>query len=116
MINIDFETRSQTNLLTDGAYNYFTDPSTEVICMAYAQDGGEPAIWHPGEEIPACFMTSSEEYWAWNADFERLCFEYIMGPDHGFYVPPIEQWRCSMYQARCNNLPGALGKDRKSVV
>jgi DNA polymerase bacteriophage-type len=58
MINIDFETRSKTNLLTDGAYNYLADPSTEVICMAWAQDGGKPQLWHPGDEIPACFMTS----------------------------------------------------------
>ena len=55
MINIDFETSSATDLLTEGVYNYATCPSTQVICMAYSVDGQEPLLWHPGEPVPDVF-------------------------------------------------------------
>ena len=108
MINIDFETRSKTNLLTEGLYNYASCPSTEVIVMCYAVDGGEVQTWHPGDPVPDCFQLL-HNCWAWNADFERLIFDYVMGPDHGFPVIPLEHWRCSMYQSACNNMPAGLG-------
>jgi DNA polymerase bacteriophage-type len=33
----------------------------------------------------------------------------IMVEDHGFPPVPLEQWRCTAYMSRCNNLPNALG-------
>jgi DNA polymerase len=46
---------------------------------------------------------------AWNADgFERLLWECVMEPVHGFPAVPIYKWRCTAYKARCNNLPNKL--------
>ena len=106
-LSIDFETRSATDLLTDGAYNYASCPSTDVICMAYSVDGGAVELWTPGDGVPEVFRNPG--YWyAWNATFERLIYEYVMVNDYGFPSVPLETWRCSMFMSRCNNLPGAL--------
>ena len=108
ILSIDLETRSATNLLTAGVYNYASCPSTEIICMAYAEDDTEPHLWHPGDPVPEAFY-AAEYFCAFNADFERLIFDFVIEPDHGFPNIPLEQWRCTMFMARCNNMPGALG-------
>ena len=110
MISIDLESRSATDLITDGAYNYASCPSTEIIVMCYSVDGGDVQTWHPGEPVPSHFNNCyPHRYYAFNAAFERLMWDYIMTPDHGFPVIALEQWRCSMFMSRTNNLPGALG-------
>lgn len=109
MISIDFETRSKTNLLTDGVYNYASCPSTEIICMAYSVDGVAPELWLPGDLVPAVFASQTHDhYYAWNAAFERLIWD-IMVCDHDFPEIPLEQWYCSAYASRCSNMPAALG-------
>lgn len=110
MINIDFETRSRCDLLAAGVYNYFADPSTEVVCMAYSVDGAEPELWLPGDPVPKAFnLAGSRLFGAWNSTFERLCWDYIMEPEHGFPHIDLDQWLCTAYMARCNNMPNALG-------
>ena len=42
---LDYETRSRCDLRSRGAYNYAQDSSTEIICMAYAFDDEEVALW-----------------------------------------------------------------------
>jgi len=107
MISIDFETRSTTDLLTEGVYNYAQCPTTDVICMAYSVDGGEPELWVPGDKIPKCFKVLTPHY-AWNATFERLIWQHVMVPRYGFPNLHLEQWRCTAFMSRCNNLPNAL--------
>jgi DNA polymerase len=113
--SIDFETRSAVDLLVQpkrddlaGMYNYASDPSTDVLCMAYSIDGAEPELWLPGDPIPACFSEDITAI-AWNADFERCIWDMIM--TEVYDAPPLrlEQWYCSAYASRCNNMPGALG-------
>lgn len=109
MISIDFETRSKTDLITDGVYNYATCPSTGVICMWYSVNDAEPVGWHPGEPIPDVFFIDPGPWYAWNATFERLIWEYVMVQDHGAPSVPLERWHCAAYMARCSNLPTNLG-------
>lgn len=112
MINIDFETRSRVDLLSAGAYNYFADPSTEVVCMAYSIDAAEPELWLPGEPRPPRLVNAilgDYTFGAWNSTFERLCWDYIMEPEHGFPPIALEQWLCTAYMSRCSNMPNALG-------
>jgi DNA polymerase bacteriophage-type len=110
VISIDFETRSATDLLTAGVYNYATYPTTEVICMAYSVDGAEPELWVPGGKFDLrAFLDPRNQLFAWNASFERLIYDYIMVPDHGFPPIALNQWRCTAYMSRCNNLPNKLG-------
>ena len=41
------ETRSRVDLRKVGAHRYAADPSTEVLCMAYAVDDGPVQLWRP---------------------------------------------------------------------
>jgi len=108
VISIDLETRSAVDLIACGSWLYATDPSTEIISMAYAVGYGEPILWLPGDPVPACFHEHHTHH-AFNADgFERLIWDFIMTPDHDFPEVPLEQWRCTAYKCRVNNLPNKL--------
>ena len=112
-ISIDLETRSRVDLTQVGAFLYATDPSTEIICMSWAFGAGEPVSWCPlrGEEFPeqlAKYIEDGVPLHAFNSEFEELMFAYIICPDFDVPEPASEQWRCTAFQARCNNLPGAL--------
>ena len=105
MIWLDFETRSRCDLIRRGGYNYAQDPSTEVLCMAYAFDDGEVSVWLPGQPFPDL---GGHRIMAHNAAFERLIFWYVLCPELGLAEPPIEQFYCTASQARANCLPGSL--------
>lgn len=136
MLHLDFETRSRTNLLTDGGYNYATCPSTQVTLTAFAFDDDEPEIFiDPTGNVLAAtvatqvidklkamdiavhtiFPESVKHYIrdggviaAHNAQFERLNLWYFMCPEYSVPEPPIEQFYCTATQARLNNMPADL--------
>lgn len=110
-LHIDLETKSRTDLLTEGGYNYATDPSTEIICMCYAFDDEPVRLWVPTFSFPesvAIHIIEGGALYAHHAAFERLVFEYIICPDHKCPPTKLEQWHCTAFMARCNNLPAAL--------
>ena len=39
-VYVDFESRSQADIWTCGAYRYAEDPTTEILCLAWAVDNG----------------------------------------------------------------------------
>jgi hypothetical protein len=57
----DIETRSTLNLKEVGAWRYAADPTTEVLCVAYAVDDGAVQIWTPGQPIPEEFTTAARD-------------------------------------------------------
>ena len=58
----DYETRSNANLPKVGVDKYAADPSTEVLCAAYAVDDGPVQVWLPGREpIPAVFFEAERD-------------------------------------------------------
>ena len=58
----DYETRSNANLPKVGVDKYAADPSTEVLCAAYAVDDGPVQLWLPGREpIPAEFIEAERD-------------------------------------------------------
>ena len=75
MIWLDFETKSNCDLLKHGVYNYAQDLSTEVLCMCYAIDDGEVQTWLPGQPLPDF---GTQQIRAHNAAFERLIFWYLL--------------------------------------
>jgi DNA polymerase len=105
MIFIDFETASECDLKERGVYNYARDPSTRVLCMAWAIDDGEVEVWTPGQPFPD---VGEHMIYAHNAAFERLIWTYVLGPDHRVPVPPLERFVCTAAQARANCAPGSL--------
>ena len=52
VIHIDFETYSEADLKSAGAYVYAAHPSTDILCMAWAIGDEEPSLWLPGQPFP----------------------------------------------------------------
>jgi DNA polymerase len=95
----DFETRSACDLKAEGVYNYSRHPTTEVLCMSYAEDDGPVRTWRPGDLFPEI----KGQIRAHNAAFERLIFWHVLK------MPiPLEQFYCTAAQARANCAPGSL--------
>jgi DNA polymerase bacteriophage-type len=111
LLHWDIETRSAANLSKVGARRYAADPSTTVLCIAYAIGDAEPTIWTPSMPVPQPFIEAATDAdWciiAHNHAFELEIETRILVP-HGWPAIPLERRRCSMAQARANGLPGAL--------
>ena len=116
MLYLDLETRSECDLLFHGLRRYGEDPSTQMICMAYAFDD-EPIHFFWGETngelntFPEDVIKHIEDgglITAHNADFERHLFDFVIADDYGFDAPAVEQWRCSMAMGLTNGFAGGL--------
>ena len=60
-LNRDYETRSRLNLKKVGLARYAADPSTTIICMAYAVDDGPVQRWFPGDPVPPVWFEAANE-------------------------------------------------------
>ena len=111
MLFIDIETRSQVDLNFHGLRRYAEDPSTQIICMAYAFDDDPIEFWWADQPFPkevTDYIATGGPITAHNAEFERHLFEWVIGPDYGFDAPKLTQWRCSLVQALANGFPAGL--------
>ena len=109
----DYETRSNANLPKVGVDKYAADPSTEVLCAAYAVDDGPVQVWLPGREpIPAVFFEAerdlSWEVSAHNDAFETAIERHILAPRFGFPLVPLERHSCTMARCQALALPAKL--------
>jgi DNA polymerase len=122
-LSIDFETRATVDLRATGVYPYAQHPETDIWCFAWAFDDEEPEIWHPGmvrdgpgpswenQGVTFRFLRhiyEGGEMRAWNAEFERIIWKYILTPRYGFPEPTREQWVCSAAEAAAMSLPRSL--------
>jgi DNA polymerase len=119
-LSIDFETRATFDLRAGGVYPYAMHKDTDIWCFAWAFDGEEPQIWHPGPVtglywpqlgVPQRFIDhiiEGGEMRAWNAAFERVIWKHILHPRYGFPEPKLEQWVCSAAEAAAMSLPRNL--------
>jgi DNA polymerase bacteriophage-type len=110
-LQIDFETRSPLDLRKVGVYRYATHPDTDIVCMAYAFDDEDVRLWVRRDDVPERiveFVYRDGELRAWNAQFERLIWEHILGPRYGFPEPLDEQWWCTAAEAAAMALPRKL--------
>lgn len=109
---IDFETQSACDLKKTGAEKYAQDPSTRVLCLAYAWPEGPVHLWRPGEPIPqdfAAHVDAGRPVVAHNAPFELAIWNSV--PDmRGFPPLEIHQTDCTMARALAMGLPAALGQ------
>lgn len=118
-VHLDYELRSRCGLTTRGSWNYSMDPSTEILCLAYAFDEAKPILavpplketravnWPPKDLLTALSYKSNTVH-AHNATFERFISRNISTPR--FQWPEIDpmQWRCSMSVAAYHALPRSL--------
>ena len=113
MIHIDFETRSRADIRKTGSHRYASDPSTEVLCLAYNLTGkpGETELWVQGEEPPEDLINEiniGSPICAHNAAFERAIWTHICHERFGWAEVAPDQWRCTLAGCSRQGLPRSL--------
>lgn len=106
----DFETRSDVDLKTCGAYPYFESPHFRPLILAYDLGAGIK-VWTWGQPCPDDLREHIEAggiIRAWNASFERGCFTWLAA-NCGWPLPQLEQYRCTAAAAAAMGLPRSLG-------
>ena len=108
-ISIDFETYSECDIRSAGAYAYADHPTTEVLCLAWAIGDEAPQLWLPGDPKPQRLLAAiadGAEVWAWNSFFELCVWNLVLR----WPEIPLEQWRDTAAMAAAQAYPRALGK------
>ena len=109
-VYVDFESRSQADIWASGAYKYAEDPSTEILCLAWAIDDG-PVQGTTNVRSAAAVLNKlvqeGAEFHAHNAFFERCMWRH-KAERLGFLPIPIRQWRCTAAKVSAHALPRRL--------
>jgi DNA polymerase bacteriophage-type len=113
VLHRDFETRSRVDLKKVGAHRYAADPSTEILCVAFAVGDGPVQLWHPGgEPFPAEFIeAAANPSWraaAHNDAFETAIEQHVLHARHGWPLIPLERHRCTQAMCLALGLPAKL--------
>lgn len=105
-ISLDFETYSECDIRSAGAWVYSKDKSTRVLCMAYAIEDEAPQLWLPNQPLPDFInYPSLYEIHAWNSFFEWVIWTHVLKQP----TPPITQWHDTAGLSSAMALPRALG-------
>lgn len=113
-VYVDFESRSQCDIWTAGAYRYCEHPTTEILCLAWAVDDGPVRGAVYGEELKQsikelnALVSEGAEFHAHNAFFERCMWRHKFTPKYGALPVPIRQWRCTAAKVGAHALPRRL--------
>jgi DNA polymerase len=122
---IDFETRSPTNIKSQGMYVYAENPYTEPACLCAARNQDPPVGWMPDkfqelidpgnlvrklipEKQIIDMILSADIIVAQNSMFEFLIWNWIMGPRKGWPELPLEKLHDTMAQLGYHSLPLSL--------
>jgi DNA polymerase len=112
VLHRDYETRSGVVLKTVGAHRYAADPSTAVLCCAYAVDDDPVQLWRSSDPVPIEFIEAAHNpSWivaAHNDAFETAIEKEIMLPRYAWPVIPIERHRCTQAICLALALPARL--------
>lgn len=108
-LSLDYETYSEADIKSVGAFRYIDDDSFEVLLLAYAFNDGPVRVVDitnhepvPPEFVDAMFDPNVTKT-AYNAAFERA----VTRKHFGLYCPP-EQWEDTMILAAQCGLPLSL--------
>lgn len=110
---IDFESRSQCDIWSTGAWVYSEHPTTEIICLCYAVDNG-PVITLTRQTMAAGIVDldilngKGAEFHAHNALFERAMWANKLIPKYFADPIPLKQWRCTAAKCMAHALPRSL--------
>lgn len=118
LIGVDVETRSAVDLRKAGAFRYFEDPTTDVLCASVELPDGRMVNWTRDQPCPpdvAAHIEAGGLVYAWNATFEWLAFKHVLGPRYGWPIPKISQMRDTMAYAAAVSIPQALEMAAKAL-
>ena len=122
-VTVDFEGRSEVNVLEVGGWIYSRHASTEVVCLCWSYDGEDKVyLWHPlfvkagfkehgREDLLELFRRITDEGYeveAHNAFFEMSMWTNVCHARMNWPMVPMNQWRCSAAKGSSFNLPRAL--------
>jgi len=105
--HLDFETYSECDLLTHGAWVYSRHPSTRVLWLGWAKNNGEVmrSRHTPGiREVVKKLLKSGDELHAFYSFFECCIIKNVLGLKIDF-----NQWHDTMALACASNWPQSLG-------
>lgn len=116
----DFETYSECNLKTHGAWVYGEHPSTEPICFMYTFENNEDEVrdwlpcpietearqWSMPSDLFVALYVDGATFSAWNDFFEFCIWNLCLG----WPLIPLEQQEDSMALAAAHALPLGLEK------
>lgn len=112
---LDFETLSACDLKKAGAWRYSEDPTTNVVCLGFSIDGGDPEVWKPDDSRSQATLTAAISnpgvmFVAHNAAFEKAIWRNIMVPQFGWPDVPNERWHCTQAVCAMKGLPLRLDR------
>lgn len=123
MIVADFETYSELDVQDVGAYRYSLDPTTDVLCLAWAYPDEDDRIrlWHPAigglpeegaDDLAELHVRVAlgETFEAHNAFFERSVWTNVCERRYGWPRLDPRQLRCSAAKAAARAMPRKLEK------
>lgn len=112
VVHVDFETRSDVDLRTEGAFRYFESPHTKVLICCWQMKGRPPRRWTYRDPPPQELLSAIRRgvpIKAWNAQFESLGFD-LMADRCGWPRPKLEQFVDTAAAASAMALPRSLDK------
>lgn len=106
LLFLDFETFSYADLHKVGAYRYAEDPSTEVLCCAYAYNDGRVFLYVPDKDsgwIGDEWLMPYTRFVAHNCEFERNILRHKCSIDQ-----PVNAFADTAAMAARMSLPRSL--------
>ena len=116
LYHLDYETASESDISSFGAYRYAADPSTRVLMFAISRDQESPLLWTFLDPNPAALellweaVESGSVLYAHNAQFEVAISHYRLLLDVGVTPPTLDQWRCTAAMCRVAAAPHSLAQ------
>ena len=112
VLHRDYETRSTLVLKRAGTHKYAGDPTTEVLCCAFAVDDQQVQLWIPGDPVPPEFVEAANNP-DWRAvahgdHFETAIERHVMAPRCGWPEIPLNRHVCTMSITLALGLPARL--------
>jgi len=98
-IDLDFETRSKSDIMKDGAWVYSEHRSTEILILRYSIDEGPTHQWLIGDKPPKLLFKYLKKGYlirAHNSFFEYCIWVHVATPKLGWLKVTIEQFYCTM--------------------
>lgn len=114
-LHLDYETASEVNIKSAGAYKYAADPSTKILMLGWAFDDEAPQLWQPRHNaMPAILreglLDPAVSKKAFNAAFERLITRHCAGIEI-----PTSSMTCTMVESYYLGFAGGLDAILKAV-
>jgi DNA polymerase len=107
---LDFETRSTLDIRKVGLYRYIWHPSTELLCVSWAEDGDTALVVAADEVVGMQRFRNALLYAVGHTRFVAHNFEFELECLKRFFLVTVDvnQWSCTAARAARMSLPRSL--------